>query len=415
MLPVLVLLALCSTPGQTAGLAPFYDYLIQTLGLTRQQVANAYMFGTLCSGCVIPLGGRLIDRFGARKIALLAGGLMSTVLLALSFVDRMANAIPATIAPLAASMLVLIPLFALLRFSGQGLMTLCGQTTVGHWFNRRRGLAVGVNGVIMALVGSSAPMLIDLLMGPSGDWRFAWRMLALVITPSIMLIVAVFWRNTPEDCGLLPDGLPPESADSKHRSGDLLSGWTRREAIATRAFWNVALSSALLGLIITSFAFHLVDIGTAVGLSRTRALAFFIPFSITATSVGLMAGVVVDRITARPLVITMNVLLGLAMLVLTRFSPGFWFYAGALTLGAATGLAGPMGIATYPRFFGRRHLGAINGAQWTCAVVASAIGPSLFVALSRAPGDYDIALLALLPVPVTLALLATTLRTPTRP
>ena len=43
--------------------------------------------------------GTLIDRFGARKIALLAGGLMSTVLLALSFVDRMANAIPATIAP----------------------------------------------------------------------------------------------------------------------------------------------------------------------------------------------------------------------------------------------------------------------------------------------------------------------------
>ncbi len=55
-----------SVPGQTIGVGVFTDYLIEALGLSREQLSLAYMFGTLASGLLIPLAGTVLDRIGIR-------------------------------------------------------------------------------------------------------------------------------------------------------------------------------------------------------------------------------------------------------------------------------------------------------------------------------------------------------------
>jgi OFA family oxalate/formate antiporter-like MFS transporter len=58
-----------------------------------------------------------------------------------------------------------------------------------------------------------------------------------------------------------------------------------------------------------------------------------------------------------------------------------------------------------PRFFGRRHLGAISGANMACMVIASGLGPLLFGGCVYATGSYRTILLLSMLIPALLALL----------
>ena len=67
-----VLRVLTSIPGQTIGVSFFTDHLIAATELSRLALANAYLVGTLTSGCLLPFGGKLLDRLGARRVVVLA-------------------------------------------------------------------------------------------------------------------------------------------------------------------------------------------------------------------------------------------------------------------------------------------------------------------------------------------------------
>ena len=61
--------AVASVPGQTAGVSVFTDDLISTTGLSRLQLAIAYLIGTGASGVLLGAGGRAVDRHGSRVVA----------------------------------------------------------------------------------------------------------------------------------------------------------------------------------------------------------------------------------------------------------------------------------------------------------------------------------------------------------
>ena len=64
--------AVASIPGQTAGVSVFTDDLTDTTGLTRLQLAIAYLIGTGSSGVLLGYGGQAIDRYGSRVVAFIA-------------------------------------------------------------------------------------------------------------------------------------------------------------------------------------------------------------------------------------------------------------------------------------------------------------------------------------------------------
>jgi len=76
----------------------------------------------------------------------------------------------------------------------------------------------------------------------------------------------------------------------------------------------------------------------------------------------------------------------------------------------ASGLFGPLSTIAFPRLFGRRHLGAIVGAEMMCLVVASALGPSILAASRQLTGEYAAALRACLLLPAGVLVLASVAR-----
>jgi OFA family oxalate/formate antiporter-like MFS transporter len=143
---------LASIPGQTIGVGVFTEHLLTVSNLSRLDLSIAYMLGTVGSSLLIPFGGKLLDLWGSRIMIIFAGlGLAFALFLLknteglLSFWNQFS-----WLSPFAVSFVILSLIFLLLRQFGQGLMTMVSRFALSKWFDRRRGLVTGINGVFVS-------------------------------------------------------------------------------------------------------------------------------------------------------------------------------------------------------------------------------------------------------------------------
>lgn len=403
-----VLGVLASIPGQTMGVSVFTDDLIAATGLSRLGLSNAYLIGTLASGLLMPYGGRLLDRWGTRRTVLVASLGLSATLVALAGCDR---AVAALGGSTLAGVVVLATGFFLLRFSGQGMLTLASRTMLGRWWDRRRGLVSGIAGLFVSFGFAAAPLalqgLIDL-----GGWRWAW----LVLAAGAVGMAALGWllfRDRPEDVGLLMDGAArlPEAQLDRQTVPELIE-FTRGEALRTLAFWGLVLPLALNALAVTAITFHIVDLGALAGLDRAEAVAIFLPMAMVSTATGYLTGLATDRWPIERVVVVMLLCQALGFAAATWFAQPLGRSGMIAGLGGAGGCFGTLITVGPPRYFGRRHLGAIGGIVMSALVIASAIGPMIFAAVVDATGTYDAALWGCLVPVAVLVLLALRCRNP---
>jgi MFS family permease len=324
MVALAVLTLLMSAPGQTSGFAPFVEPVMAATGLSRQGIANAYMLATLLSAVVLTLGGRLFDSWGCRRMLLLACPLLALVLVGMSQVDVLIGAVGGS--TVAAVAIVTIGLTGM-RYTAQGVMTLASHTTVSRWFVRRRGLAGGLVGFVVAMLGPLSPLMLHSLIAVLG-WRATWLLVAAVILVGLTALIWLLWRDDPESCGLQPDRSGETDAVTESVDAD---PWTRSEAMVPPAFWVIIFTNALNALVITATSFHIVHIGAQRGLSEEQALGFFLPMVWTSMIVGLVAMVAADRCSFRVFVPILVASMGAGLLSLA-FSGYFMLSANAVHL-----------------------------------------------------------------------------------
>ena len=177
----------------------FFPPIIDEFGWERGVTAGAFSFGFVVSGAVSPLIGRLMDRAGPRAVmelgvALMAGGLL--------------------LAPLTTRPWHLYLTIGVMVGSGSVCLGYSGQSLfLPNWFNRRRGLAMGL---AFAGVGIGSMTLLPWVqhMIEQTGWRTACTamgILVLVVLAPINLLL----RKRPEDIGLEPDGDAAPSASAK--------------------------------------------------------------------------------------------------------------------------------------------------------------------------------------------------------
>ena len=152
-----------------------------------------------------------------------------------------------------------------------------------------------------------------------------------------------------------------------------------------------------------------------MGLGESAAVAIFLPIALVSVPVGLTAGLAVDRRPVRQLVVVMSVAQILMSACMAGFGDPVLRTAAIVGWGAATGFYGPLTAAAMPNFFGRTHLGAIQGAMMSCVVIGSALGPSALAALRDGLGSYAPALLWLTLLPVGVLVAAPFVADPARP
>lgn len=402
-------------PGQTVGVSVFVDPMMAALDLTRSQVSTAYLVGTLVGAAAMPRLGRVIDDHGARVAMALVAGLFGAVLTAMAGV---------------VGVVTLTLGFVGIRMFGQGGLTLVSTTAVAPWFARRRGLAIGVTTAVGSALLSLMPLAAASAIGWVG-WRNAWLLLAAAVWVVVLPIALRGLIDRPADVGQCVDGDPvtPPAGSTVARApatpgagapatdgpdGDPALGsevrpvevaFTRGQALRTPMFWAVASAVSATGMVGTGLAFHQIDLLGEQGLTAVQAAANFLPQTGAALLATLGIGAMVDRLAARWVLVMAMALLASAMVAVPFVGPGWTAIGYGMMVGAAGGSVRAMEAASFPKLFGVRHLGSIRGVVTSISVAATAFGP---VALSLGrdlTGSYVQVLLALLVIPLAVAVL----------
>ena len=382
ILPLGALGFLMSAPGQTYGVSPFTDSLLDAVGLTRVQLSLAYMFGTIASSLCLTYAGRAYDRFGARVVAPVASLVLGLVLVLLSQCDRITSGLSGLLGAQHASatgFVVLMILFFILRFSGQGVLTMSSRNMTMKWFDRHRGLVTGLTGMVIAPAFSASPAVLNALVVHAG-WRGAWLWLAVLIGAVFTAVALLFFRDNPESCGLKPDGpLADKALGSKRSRPDSEPRqYTLAEARRSYSFWIFAVSIALFGFYITGMSFHAASIFESAGMDRSTGYMIFLYASVVSVVLRPFVGWISDRIPLKFLLMAMLVGVAVSALGLRVLHAGVPMWTVVLGNGICSATLGTLASVTWPNFYGRTHLGAISGFSMSITVFASAIGPWLF-------------------------------------
>ena len=375
-----------SVPGQTAGVSVFTDHLTDATGLTRLQLSIAYLIGTGTSGLLLPIGGRAIDVRGSRVVAFGAVVGLAATVVALSLVGSMS---------LIVGMIVMSVGFGCLRFSGQGLLTLSSRTMISQWFDRRRGVVSSVSNAVMSFAFASSPAMLLALIDGLG-WRTAWRLIAVLLVLVVGSTIVVLYRASPESSGLVIDGggasAPPTDGGGTPAPIGSDDDLTRDQAVRDVRFWAATIPVVAMAATSTALTFHIIDFGAELGLDEDRIVQVFVPIALVSVPVTLLGGWLVD--TVPPLLIAVAMSIAQLVMYFTVGSIDSPLYAvvAIAAWGVSQGCFAPLTSAALPRLFGRRHLGAISGAQMSAMVIGSAVGPALFALVKSTAGSYQAAL-----------------------
>ena len=382
-----------SGPGQTFLISVFIDPVISELGWSRTLVSGLYTAGSLTAGVGVIFMGRLVDRYGARIMLLAVGVLFGLAALWMSAVDHPVK---------------LYFAFAALRTLGQGSLGLITSTLIALWFVRLRGRAMAIGAIGGALSIATFPVMAHALISYTG-WRNAWVVLALVIWVVLVPIVLLV-RRSPESVGLLPDGKPAqqlkEQAVGTRASTAQEVDFSLSEALRTRTFWLLLLATSAFPLIGTGLSFHQISFLASKGIQRGVATAVFSIIGPSQLLGTFIAGFMTDRFPTRYLLVLAQGLLIMAMLWTFLITSSWQAFTYGAILGLSMGFIMNVAAVIWPNYYGRLHLGSIRGVSMANMIVFAALGPLPFGLIYDTTGDYSLAILVLLALPVLCAVAA---------
>ena len=370
-----------TTPGQTVGVSVFLDSIIADLGLSRSRVSFMYTLGTLVASFALPFVGRFIDRRGPRLAVVLISSLLALACVGMGFVG---------------GLVTLFIGFLFIRGLGQGSLSLVSLYIVNVWFVRRRGLAVGISGLGLAIGIAFFPLLIEGLLQEFG-WRTAYMLLGGLVAVTILPIGAWLFRGQPERFGLRPDSGAVTTDEPVAETNLSLA-----QAQRTGTFWLFVAGNICVAALSTGLIFHHYSIMAAGGIERLQAATVFVALGFIVAGANFLTGFLVDRVPPRFLLSAAMGFLALALVLATQVSGQVSILVYGALLGISQGMNGALGGSVFAYYFGREHIGAIKGFASTLSVAGTAFGPFLFAVGFEQAGSYLPVLFisALLPVAV---------------
>ena len=348
-----------SGAGQSHTFSPFIPVISKDLQISSTSITTAYMIATLFAAFLLPQIGKLVDKFGPRIV------LIYTVILL---------GIGCLIFGAASNFLMLAVAFGFLRFFGQGTLMLGSANIITQWFDKKRGFALGLMGLGFALSMGIHPPISDFLITNYG-WRSAWVIIGLstwilMLPPLIFLAI-----DKPEDVNEKPDGIQKKIVNKNTK----IFGLSLNQALKEKSFYILSFSFFSISTLVTALHFFQVTIlNQYFNLLSREAAALFIPTMITMIIFIPLAGKILDKFETHK-VIGIALLVTTASLISISFSTNVTF---AIIYSIIFGINNAFNLSLFgyiwPRYFGRLHVGSIQGTGQMVLVVGASIGAMPF-------------------------------------
>ena len=364
----------------------------------RGRVAGAYSTMQLVSSCYGLVVGRLVDRHGARPVAVAGACALALGFLLLSQAGSLVAIYACLALPVAVGSTCLGPLTS--------------NTAVARWFVRRRGQALGISTAGISAGGIIFAPLMQYLVVRIG-WRGAFAVAAGIVLVLVIPLVLALMRRDPADLGLEPDGtrtagaMPGEMADLQRE----LERSVRPEvAVRERSFWLLAAAFGLTFAGLSAVLLYQVPLLIDRGIDASHA-AFVLGATAAMGVIGKLGfGTLLDRFDQRRIAAICFWLqtAGVGLLWFGTSAPLLACYVvlyGYAMGGNATLLASLIG-----RTFGRLHYGAIAGRMSPVLVLAPVLGVPATGFLRDATGSYGPGLACVMAMSALAAVIVTRVR-----
>ena len=348
-----------------SGLA-FYTFgvfvlpLVAAFGWTRGEVSTAASFLIIGTAITAPLIGSVIDRYGARRV-----GIASMIALALGY---------AALTQVDGTLGLFYVAWLGLSLIGGGTTPVVWTRTVNIWFDRGRGLALGIALAGSGVAGIFAPVIVSRIIADHG-WQTGYLAVGGFILVVSVPLIALLLEEQPKVASVSAASSGSATASAAAATSPL-PGFVLAEALRQVAFWKIAIGFFLVSGVIAALIINLIPLLVDRGLAQQSAasIAGVMGIAVLVGRVGI--GFLLDRFAAPAVA---RILLGICAVgcfALTIPDASLWLVTiSVLSLGLAA--AAEVDLVAYltSRFFGMRSYGEIYGWQLTSFYLGAALGP----------------------------------------
>jgi MFS family permease len=341
----------------------------------RAQIALAFAIMSLTSAVCFPLTGRLVDKYGPRKVLLTSTTILGLILMSSVFLSQ--------------ALWNLYLLFFAMGLVSSGAGTMPYADAVSHWFDKRRGLALSVLMLGMGLGAVAVPGIAQQLVQRWG-WRVSYCIFGLAMLLIPVPAIAAVLKDKPESMGLLPDGETDAPARTRIAVGE--AGPSVSEAARTSAFWIMLVAFFLLTASVHACFIHLPEILTDRGSAAQMAALASSLLGVGVFIGRVSSGYLMDQFFAPRVAAALfsAVAIGIAFLALGHGTQSA--FVGAVLVGLGTGAEIDIMAYLISRYFGLRSYGSISGWIWAIYGISGALGAYLMGLGFDKTGSYAIPL-----------------------
>lgn len=361
----------------------FVTSLEKSLLWSRTEIMTGFTVFFIFSAISAPFAGRLVHRYGARKV-------VST--------GALSACIGYILLSQTSSLWQFYIGYALVGTGVAATGPVVTTLIVSNWFIRRRGMAIGAMSMGAGTAGLIFTPLVIVYMLPNIGWSNTYLTYAIITGALAIPLSALVIRTEPSDMGQFPDGTDASEIDRIAEDRTLSNqGLGFKDALSTQAFWLLAIAilfvSTHMGVMQNQVP-HLEDLGFTAGIVAS-AMSIV---AITSAVGPLIFGWLSDRIkvkTTGTIAITLIAISVIILLQININSPAWLIWMFAILLGLGIGGWMPTMSLLASTNFGLVAYGTIYGVLNAFQSAGAGAAPIFSGYLYDKTGTYDTAFIVI--------------------
>ncbi|MFH1721385.1 MAG: MFS transporter [Candidatus Altiarchaeota archaeon] len=349
----------------------FFKPLQNEFGCSRALTSGVFSVHTVVYSISSIIMGRMIDRFGSRLMLGLSACFIGVGMILSGYSRNIWD---------------LYIYYGVVASIGSGVVWTLPTVTITEWFERNKGLALGISFSGIGLGSVVLSPLSDYLIRLY-DWRIALLIMGCAFWLLLLILAILVLVDSPAKLGLKPYGarmnlddhagtLSVSKGQSQPRNErGQKKGWSRNEAIKTKSFWQAYAVHLFSCFPLVMVMVHIVPFATDRGISSITAASALGLAGLFSILGRIVLGASSDKIGFKNGIFFSSsaCVLTLVWLMFTRNT--WMLYVFSIVFGFFYGGRAPLLPGLIGEFFGARSLGELIGLLTTAYAIAGLAGP----------------------------------------
>lgn len=327
--------------------ALFFPELGDEFGWTPASLSLVVLVYNLAWAALMPVAGRLVDRFGTRSPALVSGLCLAAGYLALSQTG--------------ASILAYGAIVVVTMLAAVATGPIAYSRAIGHTFDKMRGLALGITLAGSGVTAVIAPQLLGPVIQDMG-WRAGYLTLAVAVLV-VTIAVFVIMPPTVRTGAVVADGSPSPRVVIP-----------ARQILRDPIFLRLSAAFVCMALAVAGLVIHLYPMMLDAGVAEDNALWVQSSLGFSVVAGRLISGYFFDRVFAPYVAGTVMALGAVGLATLTFGGPSLAIVA-ALAVGFCLGAEVDMIALLVSRYFALEVFGQVYGLTYSAFTLGLAASP----------------------------------------